>query len=280
MQSASIAKRGRLTRLSGRSNRYVGKAEPGRGLIGSIKALIRLVGWMFFLALVVVLMAGVSLGLLAGYRWLTSHPYFSLKQVEVVGNSRLSDGEVLQRTGVFLGQNTLELSMGKIQQNLSDDPWIDGVTVRRVLPDRLHIEVDERKAFFWVQMGEKLYYADYSGEGIVPVAPEKFVSLPMLSIPQDDIENAPEFVAGFVDFMEQRKMPFALPEVSWVRISRKDGVEVYLEGRDLLLVSDLGDWRDNFLRIKQVWSDLEKRGELSSVRRITGHDGKVWLSKT
>ena len=59
-----------------------------------------------------------------------------------------------------LGLNCLNMNVGEVKNRLDRNPWIESVTVRRELPDRLLIDVREKVPAFWMRQGDGLYFAD------------------------------------------------------------------------------------------------------------------------
>ena len=93
-------------------------------------------------------------------------PFFDVKNLEVEGNSYYSDQEMLVmgncKTGgnIFIGTDT-----GDIRSRLEKDAYMAAVKVKRVLPDTIAIELQERKQTAAIVYGEKYVVVD--GEGTV-----------------------------------------------------------------------------------------------------------------
>jgi len=137
------------------------------------------------------LLAGLALGSLHLYRYATSNPIFATKTVNIAGNVRLQRDEVLELSGVHLGENSLAVSIAGMEKAISLNPWIEEVAVKRVLPDRFDIRLRERSPWFWVQNGDLLFYADEQGRPIAPVESSNFLSLPTLDIQAGAEDLAP-----------------------------------------------------------------------------------------
>ncbi len=103
------------------------KKRSGSSLTGAGQVVVRSIMTLLMLSLVAVL----GVGLLYGYRYITTSHYLELKEIHVTGNSRLSYGDVLKNADVALGLNCLEMNVGEVEENLSRNPWIQSVAVRR-----------------------------------------------------------------------------------------------------------------------------------------------------
>ena len=222
------------------------------------------------------LLAGLALGSLHLYRYATSNPVFATKTVNITGNVRLQRDEVLELTGVHPGDNSLAISIAGMERSISRSPWIEEVSVKRVLPDRFDIRLRERSPWFWIQHGDLLYYADELGRPIAPVESAHFVSLPALEIQagaEDLLPNMKKYVAG----LQGNAIPMDYAAISWIRLSPGKGVEVYVESRDIHLSIAPDDWNGNLHRLGVVFGDLARRNELPLVREVRAADGSVWV---
>ena len=233
---------------------------------------------------VIVLLAAVGAGLLTGialgslhlYRYATNSPIFITKTVNIDGNVRLQHDAVLDLTGIRPGDNCLAVSIVGMEKSISQSPWIEEVSVKRVLPDRFDIRLRERSPWFWVQHEDRLFYADELGRPIAPVEPANFMSLPKLEIQagaEEFLPNMKKYVAG----LKGSVIPVDYSAISWIRLSSGKGVEMYVENRALHLSIAPDDWSANLNRLGAVLADLARRNELSLVREVRAADGNVWV---
>lgn len=257
----------------GRCNRYRG--EKG-GLVRLALCLVRSVGLALRLALVMLAVLGLSLALLVGHRWMTVSPFFALRSIDVTGNYQLGHDEIVALAGVGLGQNCLNLNMRKIEQGLQTNPWIQGVVVQRILPNRLVIQVKELEPAFWVRSEGRLFYAGVDGTPIAPVELKRFVSLPLLMLDRHTPFKQ-EVLSTLRGRLEQKGLPFSLAEVDWVRFLSEEVVEVYLGGREMSLRIGASKLDDSLGHLGALWDDLEMRGELGRVRTVRMLGDKAWV---
>lgn len=110
-------------------------------------------------AIVSVLALGIS-----GWVVVTS-PLFDIQKIDVQGNQRLSDGDVVRLSGAHVGNNLLTLGLERIRRSLMRSPWIAAADPIRSLPSTLVIRVTERSAVAWVR--DPSGYAALAGDGIV-----------------------------------------------------------------------------------------------------------------
>jgi len=247
-----------------------GMGVAGTSLIGGLFA--RLCTLVFGC----VAMVAVSIGLLAGYRWLTTIDYFTIRDLQIAGVSRMAREDVLAQAELRPGMNLLAVNMESVEGLLTKNPWIESAQVTRVLPDTLKIRVVEREPSYLVQYEDSLCYADGEGRIIDKVQPDKFVSLP-----QVEVESGMERHLPILDELRRaiaaKQTPFGLDQVAWIRLSWRYGLEVRLMDRNVLLCVGVDDWKNNLTRMGLVWANLAKRGELDRAAIISAQNRKVWV---
>ncbi|WP_457570452.1 cell division protein FtsQ/DivIB [Desulfovulcanus sp.] len=266
----------RKTSIS-RGNRYLhNSGRAGDGLGALIKAIL-ILGLKTLLGLGFI--AGISLGLIYGYRLVTGSEYFALKQVEINGNKRLTYGEITSSLGLNLGQNILDINIAELQLKLSKNPWVKEVFVRRELPDKIRIAIVERQACFWVKYGHKLFYADQMGKRIAEVLPNRFISLPLLYVDAGCRYCAQhkQLLPTIVSLLDKKMFPFSWQDLGGIHLSRLNRIEFFLENPRLKLSLDMDGILENVHKLNLVWKDLRHRGELNNVDEIRVLKGHVWV---
>lgn len=218
----------------------------------------------------------LGVGLLYGYRLVTSHSYFNLDEVVVAGNSHLSRGEVLKLGSVELGENSVNLNVSEVERLISNSPWVTSATVRRELPGRLFVQVTEKQPAFWTVNDRQLYFTDAEGAIIAEARPGEYASLPMLRNSRK-VHGGARALAGFVEHVRSGKAPFGMEQVAWVRVLPSRQIEAHLDGIKLTLMLDMDRWDTQLNRINTAWRDLARRGEFSKVASVQATGDKVWV---
>ena len=135
----------------------------------------------------VVILALLALGtlVLSGYgivrlvkatvnRLVYENPRFAIHQIVVDDNGALTPEQVMAFAGVQVGENLLSLDLDRVRDNIEMQPLVRAVEVRRILPDRLLIRVDERIAVARLrvparELSDAAFYVDRSGIVMKPV---------------------------------------------------------------------------------------------------------------
>ncbi len=89
--------------------------------------------------------------------------YFEINNIIVYNNNVLSDDEIISRSGVQIGENTFKIKISEIEAKIKKAPFIKDVNIKRNLPDKLLIEVTERKKMAAVLYMGLYFYIDEEG---------------------------------------------------------------------------------------------------------------------
>lgn len=90
---------------------------------------------------------------------------FDIKQVEVEGNRKITKTSIVTSAQVEFGENIFYFNSNKAKKNILENPYILEAKVKRVIPDKIHITVEERIAEFYL-MNKNLYYI-INDEGVL-----------------------------------------------------------------------------------------------------------------
>ncbi len=259
-----------------KNNRFRKPLKPTRPAHG--ESIMGFITRVFMIMIGMGMLMALGIALLYGYRWVTAHPYLALKDITVAGNNKLSNGDVLKLAAVKLGQNSLDLNLTEVENNISANPWIKTAAIRRELPGRLVITIHERVPEFWIRQGTALYFADRDGKVIAPMHPGETASLPVLEI-GDGMFTGDTELPALLKMIRGHETPFTMDQVAWIKVLGSRQVEIYLDGQKLALRMDLNGWRKQFKRIKTVWRDLARRGEFADAAMIAATGDKVWVTR-
>jgi cell division protein FtsQ len=99
-------------------------------------------------------------------------PLLQIATVTVRGHERLSTGEVRAIVDRLKGQNILTIELGEWRQRLMASPWVEDATLRRVLPSRVDVAIQERRPLGIGRVAGALYLVDAHGVVIDEYGPK------------------------------------------------------------------------------------------------------------
>ena len=201
-------------------------------------------------------------------------PYFNLRNVEVVGNHKLSVTEVVEVAEVESGVNLLTVELDSIVQRLKRHPWLRSAAVYRRFPDQLIVEVEERTPR-GVLAADKLYYIDENAEIFTRLFPGDSVDYPLFTglKPNEIINNGLAVqdtlrsALGLLDNLEKFSSELSLQELSEIRLGLDEGVS-FLTRSGQLLVLGKGNFESKLGRYAQLKRILTEKGEWRNARII------------
>ncbi len=206
-----------------------------------------------------------------------SSDYFLINRIDVAGNNNVPEEDILASAGVAVGQNNISVSIEEVETRLEKNPWLERVSVKRVLPDILEIIVQERVPRFWVLNEDGvMYYADQRGKPIAPLDTAPLQSLPVLEIEAGG-ERYGDHLPQMLMVFDRSGLPLSVQSAAWLKLTRAGGLEIYLEDSGLHLGLGAEDFTNNLVRLSLVLRDLNKRGELPRVRQINAFGNQVYV---
>ena len=143
--------------------------------------------WLLCLAM----MLGTLVLLISGMRLLllSSNPQFVLQEINIQGNTNLvSDKEInhnLDQLGVIENKiNIFQISPEDVRDSLEANPAIHEVSVERVLPSSLSIQITEKQASAQFIRDGKIYLLS-NDSTLLPASDSKQNYLPLIAIKSD-----------------------------------------------------------------------------------------------
>ena len=126
---------------------------------------------------------------------------FVVDRVDVMGEGRLREVDVRAALGVREGDYLFELDIDAAQRRVESLSWVDHAVVRRLWPDRIVVQIIERRPFALWQSEGKLAVIDAEGVLITDANPLQYTDLTMV-VGKDASAEVTEFQATLADFAD------------------------------------------------------------------------------
>ncbi len=161
-------------------------------------------------------------------------PYFRVRDVEVRGTTRISSAQVMKLIGWPKPQSIFEIPMRQIEAALNRNPWVERALARRKFPDRLIVDVTERKPRAVVHL-EHLFYVDQEGVVFKRVTKGDGLNFPIVTGLKEDEVTGPEGRELLARALELQtlleKEPRFRSIVSEIHVSKRLGFSVITMGK-------------------------------------------------
>lgn len=109
---------------------------------------------------------------LAATGWFATSPLFALHEIEILGTERIGRDWVEDQLHDLEGRHLLSISLDDVAGRLTAHAWLDRVAIRKQLPDRLTVELAERRPVLLLRQQDELWWVDRQGSRIAPWEPD------------------------------------------------------------------------------------------------------------
>lgn len=118
--------------------------------------------------------------------WITRNfvlvtPYFNIENIVITGNKAVSKEDIIKLAGIEPGKNIFKLNLVKIQYRVKGNPLFDKVCVKRYLPGKVEIQVEERKAAAFLNIKGDFYLVCENGVIFKKLSSFIYENLPIIT---------------------------------------------------------------------------------------------------
>jgi len=224
---------------------------------------------LFHRLLRVALFAGsaalVVAGVLLGGQLLRESDYFTVREVRVVAQGRVSEQEIAGASDVRFGVSIFDLDLNLIGRKIEENPWIARAEVVRSLPDEVVITVTEHQPRAIVQL-DYLYYVNASGEVFKLLEGGDQLDYPIITgIDRQFLLDHPVEGKGWlrqalalVERLQERRR-FGLADVSEIQVDLEDGLVVHTREHGVPVLFGADAFDDKLDRLERIYAELKPR---------------------
>lgn len=106
-------------------------------------------------------------------------PIFNLKNVNIVGNSKVSSEEILSLSGLVHNESIFKVNKASVSNKIYKNPYIENIEIRRKIPSTINIQVVERETRFMLEFANAYVYINSQGY-MLEITQEK-AEVPLIS---------------------------------------------------------------------------------------------------
>ena len=213
-----------------------------------------------------------------GGRWavhaVVDSPRFQVKQIDIAPAQHVRREEILELSGVALGDRLLSIDTDAVAARLARHPWVAAVQVKRDLPSVLHIDLVERRAAAVASLGG-LYLVDDNGRPFKRARMDEAEGLPVLTgIGREPYAKLPEATAAVfreaLAILDDYRSRPGRPALSEVSIDPRFGFSLILLEGGAEIRLGRGETSKKLARFDQILEAVEKEhlGGLSAIRVV------------
>jgi cell division protein FtsQ len=200
------------------------------------------------------------------YVHLLEDPFFRVREIKVEGCRKIACETLISLTKIEGMPNLFTVSLSKVTKRLESHPWIDHIRVRKVFPNKVLIQVEERKPIAILQL-EELYYVDTQGVIFSPVGERDGYNYPFLTgltrqILEKDPVEAKRLIMKALELLriaDQQKVS-PLEEISEIHMEKIFGIQCFTKNEGVEVRMGWEQFGEKLKRLSLIWSDLRNRG--------------------
>ncbi len=209
--------------------------------------------------------------LVYGFACLLATPTLAIRGIEIRGLNELTEKDIYRLTGIRLSQNLFAVNLDGTVRKIQANPWVREVSVSRVLPDKLMIEIVERISLALLRRDDSFFLVDDRGLIFKELTDRDHSDLPVINGWSERVEEVSGLslkkLTELVALYNNRAEPLALGNLAEIHLSEVLGVTLFIE-QGISLGLGFDDYSVKLDRFKQVWQDLTKKGMVKGFLRI------------
>jgi len=168
--------------------------------------------------------------------------FFQVEQIEVSGNHRYTQEEIVAATGIVAGDNLFRMNKFAIQDRVKEEmPYIEDILIRRKLPSTITVVVEEWDAVAQVLpnpgwVAPEPEETEEGEEVILPVATQNtwLVSVGGKVLEQAGAEDTRMKISGLTGLDTRAGVALSVPEEEQTRLEAVIALLGELENREML----------------------------------------------
>ena len=217
-----------------------------------------------FTALLIIIIAGIIFALVS--------PIFNIKEINVSNNNQINTETIISLSQLNLGQNIFKFNKNKVNKNIKTNAYIESVEIKRKLPNKVQIQIEERKQEYNVEFLNG--YAYINNQGYILQISEEKQALPTIQgistpdeqivegnrLNSEDLEKL-EVIIQIINICKNYELDSKITNID---ISTKDEYTLYLEEeKKTIYLGDKSNLSNKMLYVQVIIE--ENRGKEGAI---------------
>lgn len=93
-------------------------------------------------------------------KWFIQTDYFKIRETPVTGDNALLKRDIVSKLEKLKGENIVYIDTKKLEKMIKEDARVKSVTIQKIFPSKLKINIEERKLYVYVDNGSDKFLAD------------------------------------------------------------------------------------------------------------------------
>jgi len=212
----------------------------------------------------------LSLLMVYGFSFVLSSPYLETREILVRGCKELTEKQILALAAIEPSRNLLIVDVEEVGRRVKANPWIEYASVGREYPDRVVIEVRERKPVALLKRDDALFLVDREGNPFKELEQEDEMDLPILTGFYRDGKIDRGLLAKSLDLLRHLGHTEVFPNiraVSEIHGNERLGLSLFTN-TGLCLLLGFDSFENKFKRLPTIMADLDRRNKKTAFLQI------------
>ena len=92
--------------------------------------------------------------------WFIQTDYFKIREIPVTGDNALLKRDIVSKLEKLKGENIVYIDTKKLEKMIKEDARVKSVTIQKIFPSKLKINIEERKLYVYADNGSDKFLAD------------------------------------------------------------------------------------------------------------------------
>jgi cell division protein FtsQ len=153
--------------------------------------------------------------------------FFTISRIEIMGIKRVSEKEVLKRSGLRVGKNMISFLEANVTEEILKNPWIKSAYIKREFPGKVIIEIKEFEPFCLVLGGDgEIYYMSETGKKLGKANFDEGLDFPLIT---GEVIVESELLGEALGILKLslKSVVFTWKEISEINLSSIYGITVF-----------------------------------------------------
>ena len=192
---------------------------------------------------------------------LSNVPLFNIKNIEVVGNTKLSEDKIIDLSGISDSVNLFKLDKASVKKAIKENAYVENVEINRKFPNKVIIDIKEREAKYMLQFADSYVYINNQGY-MLEISNEK-IQVPIIVGFTTDLSNIKPGNRIKVDDLQKMNMVIKIFEtaktsgigdlITKIDISNSKNYTIGLEGEGkTVYLGDCSDLNTRIIYLKAI----------------------------
>ncbi len=217
------------------------------------KRIKRIIKWT---TLICILVGGIAFALIS--------PIFNIQEIQVVGNNIVQSDTIISLSELSKNQNIFKFIDLQIERKIEEHPYVQNAEVKRIFPNTVQIQIEERQRNFNIEFMNEYAYIDNQGYILeisdnkldIPVIQGVTTSQETIS-PGNRLENSDlEKLETIIQLMAIWKENNIEQTINSIDITDKNEINIYIEEeKKTIYLGDETNLNNKVLWVQAIMND-------------------------